>query len=114
MWNQSRERGDTATVEQNGLVGIFESLRDRFAHRGDSLVCRDVVELVTDYLEGAMSADERTRFERHLRACGDCTAYLEQVRRTVDTLGQVHPEEPDPATRQSLMDAFRDFHTPEP
>jgi hypothetical protein len=100
----------TLDLRQNGLVGMFDDLLQRFRHRRDGMVCRDVVELVTEYLEGAMSADDRRVFEQHLAACEDCTAYVEQARRTIDTLGRVQPEPPDPATRQALMDAFRDFH----
>ena len=89
---------------------MFDDLLQRFRHRGDRLVCRDVVELVTEYLEGAMSDGDRRAFERHLSACADCTAYVEQTRRTIETLGRVQPEPPDAATRDALLEAFRDFH----
>ena len=51
--------------------------------RRDDLVCQQVVELVTDYLEGVLSRRDRKRFDRHLRACPNCTAYLEQMRTTI-------------------------------
>lgn len=101
--------GEGRDVQQNVRVGLFDELRQRFRHRNDTLVCRDVVELVTEYLEGAMSADDRRAFEHHLSRCADCTAYVEQCRRTVDVLGRVQPEPPDDATRAALLDAFRDF-----
>jgi len=50
------------------------------------LRCRDVVELVTDYLEGALSARTRARFERHLARCRGCAAYLQQIREVVRLL----------------------------
>jgi anti-sigma-K factor RskA len=106
--------GHPPDLQQNGRVGLFDELRQRYRHRNDTLVCRDVVELVTDYLEGAMSADDRRAFEHHLSLCEDCTAYVEQCRRTVDVLGRVQPEPPDDATRTALLDAFRDFHADGP
>jgi anti-sigma factor RsiW len=68
-----------------------------------------VVELVTDYLEEAMPARDRRRFERHLRNCPGCTRYVHQVRLTADALGHVHPEPPTGPTRDALVQAFKDF-----
>lgn len=68
-----------------------------------------IVELVTDYLDGAMDDVARMRFERHLDTCGDCTAYVEQVKATARMLGEVLPVPPDGATRDALIAAFRDF-----
>jgi anti-sigma factor RsiW len=91
-------------------VTLFAELYDRLRHRGDRLTCEATVELVTDYLEGALDTGERARFERHLRTCPDCVAYVEQMRRTAETLGHVQPEAPTGATRAALLEAFRDFH----
>lgn len=79
-------------------------------HRHDDpLVCREFVELVTDYLEGALPVEERRRFEEHLAECHGCAGYLEDARRLVATL-QATPEPPtDPATREVLLHAFRDL-----
>ena len=78
----------------------------------DPLVCREFVELVTDYLEGALADAERARFEAHLAECEGCTGYLEDMRRLVGTLRET-PEPPsDPATRESLLRAFRDLRGP--
>ena len=68
-----------------------------------------IVELVTDYLDGAMDETVRMRFERHLDRCRDCTAYVEQVRATSRVLGETPPVPPDGATRDALIAAFRDF-----
>ena len=57
-----------------------------------SLVCREAVELVTDYLEGDLSRRERLRFERHLANCPHCREYLDEMRATIATLGRIEPE----------------------
>ncbi len=90
---------------------MFDDIVQRFRHRNDTLVCRDVVELVTDYLEGSMPDADRRAFEQHLSLCEDCTAYVEQCRRAVDTLGHVQPEPPDAVTRAALIEAFKDSRT---
>jgi anti-sigma factor RsiW len=90
-------------------MGLLRELRDRVRHRNDPYRCEEAVELVTEYLEGAMSPVEAERFERHLRACDACVRYVAQVERTADTLGHVHPAPPSEGTRAALLDAFRDF-----
>lgn len=64
--------------------------------RRKDLVCRQAVELVTDYLDGALSRRERRRLETHLRACPNCAAYLEQIKMTVRLTGTVEPEDLSP------------------
>jgi anti-sigma factor RsiW len=78
-------------------------------HQHDELVCREFVELVTDYLEGAMPADERARFEAHLAECDGCAGYLEDMRRLVGSLHEVPEPSPDYETREALLRAFRDL-----
>ncbi len=73
------------------------------------LVCQEFVELVTDYLEGALSRRDRRRLEKHLAACDGCTAYLESVRVTVRTLGELPAEPADPHVREHLLAAFREL-----
>jgi anti-sigma factor RsiW len=80
----------------------------RLRHR-HTLVCREVVELVSDYLEGELDARDRARFEAHLTTCDGCTAYLEQMRQTVRLAGRLDPEELDPELRDRLVAAFRDW-----
>lgn len=73
------------------------------------LTCRDISQIVTDFLEGAMSATDRERFEYHLSLCPDCVRYVGQMRTTVATLGRV-PDEPIPAEiEQKLLERFRDW-----
>ncbi len=75
------------------------------------IVCREMVEFITEYLEGALPRSERKRFERHLRGCDGCTAYVEQMRQTIDLLGRIEPAELTPDARDALLHTFRDWHT---
>lgn len=71
--------------------------------------CRDLTELVTDYLEGRMGLAERVRFRWHLGMCLSCHAYVRQMRRTIALLGEL-PEEPVPAAvRAELLVRLRGF-----
>jgi anti-sigma factor RsiW len=74
-----------------------------------ALMCREVVELVTDYLEGRLSRRDRRRFEAHIAACEGCTAYIEQMRLAVEALGRVPESSISPAARDALVGAFRDW-----
>jgi anti-sigma factor RsiW len=70
------------------------------------LTCKDLVELITDYLEGELPLEERQRFETHLAGCRGCRAYLDQMRQTIRTLG-VYTEEMVPQeTRDELLQLF--------
>jgi anti-sigma factor RsiW len=77
--------------------------------RRDPLVCREFVELVTDYLEGTLPEGERARMDAHLAECDGCSGYLEDMRRLVGTLNATPEPLPDPATRDALLRAFRDL-----
>lgn len=72
-----------------------------------SIVCRDAVELVTDYLEGALSRRDRKRFERHLAGCPHCTEYLAQMRATAAISGRLDPEAIPADVMDGLEDVFR-------
>jgi anti-sigma factor RsiW len=71
--------------------------------------CKELVELVSAYLEGALDDAARARFEDHLQACDGCENYLQQFRMTVATLGKIPDEALDPAFRDQLLTAFRDW-----
>jgi anti-sigma factor RsiW len=71
------------------------------------LVCQRVVEMVTDYLEGALSRSERRRLERHLADCPHCTEYLAQIRETIRLAGRVTPEDLTPQMLDDLTDLYR-------
>jgi anti-sigma factor RsiW len=71
-----------------------------------SLGCREFVELVTAYLEGALETSDQRRFEEHLAACGNCTIYLEQIRQTIRVTGTLRPEDLSPEAEEALLKAF--------
>jgi anti-sigma factor RsiW len=71
--------------------------------------CREAVELVTDYLEDALSARDRRRLERHLAKCDGCAGYLAQVRAVVVATGAVGPEDLEPGTLQGLVELFEQY-----
>ena len=71
--------------------------------------CRELVELVTDYLEDRLSPVDRTRFEAHLDACEACRDYLDQFRQTIRALGALPEESLSPEMRKNLLDAFRNW-----
>jgi anti-sigma factor RsiW len=73
------------------------------------LTCKELVELVTDYLEDRLSVDERARFEMHLCYCDWCAEYVRQLREVVRSAGALHEESLEPAARDALLDAFRDW-----
>ena len=75
--------------------------------RPPGLACQEVVELVTDYLEGAMPAADRRRLEAHLGDCPHCTEYLAQMRETIRLTGRLTPEDLSPAMRTDLTDLYR-------
>jgi anti-sigma factor RsiW len=73
----------------------------------EQLSCQELVELVTDYLEGAMPVDERRRFEQHLEPCDGCRRYVEQMRTTLRVTGALSPEEIGPDAEAALLRTFR-------
>ena len=75
----------------------------------EHVTCQEVVELVTDYLEGALPADETSLFEQHIDFCDGCSAYVEQMRRTVATVGRVTEEDVPPETGERLLTAVREW-----
>lgn len=73
------------------------------------LACQQLVELVTDYLEEALPAPQRARFESHLATCPYCRLYLEQMRQTINTLGHLPPEAIPPHVLEVLLGHFRQW-----
>jgi anti-sigma factor RsiW len=69
--------------------------------------CQELVEVITDHLEGALPERDRIRFEEHLEVCAKCREYVEQFRRTITAVGSVRESDLDPQVRDSLMAAFR-------
>jgi len=71
------------------------------------LVCQQAVELVTDYLEGALSRRARRRFEAHLAGCPHCTEYLAQMRETIRLTGRLEPEDLTAQQREEFLQLYR-------
>jgi len=74
----------------------------------EHVTCQQVVELVTDYFDGAMPADEAAVFEQHLNFCAGCDWYVDQMRMTIATVGRLDAAEVPPDMRARLVAAFRD------
>jgi anti-sigma factor RsiW len=86
-------------------------LRIRLARRG--LVCRQAVELVTDYLEDSLSGAGRRRFEAHLAVCPHCTEYLAQLRATVALTGRIEPDDLTRPMRTEFIALYRRWQADE-
>lgn len=78
----------------------------------EDLTCAELVQLVTEYVEGALSADERRRFEEHIVFCESCAAHLEQIRATITVLGRVREQELSTQAVDELLAAFRGWKQP--
>ncbi|MEA2346300.1 MAG: hypothetical protein QOG62_87 [Thermoleophilaceae bacterium] len=72
--------------------------------------CRELIEVITDYLEGALSAEDHRRFEEHLGTCTACVLYVEQFQAVIKAVGRITSEDQlDPELREGLVSAFRDW-----
>jgi anti-sigma factor RsiW len=69
--------------------------------------CHTLVELVTDYLEGALADDERARLEAHLATCDGCQRYLAQIRATIRLTGMLTEDQIEPEAHAALLDVYR-------
>lgn len=74
------------------------------------LTCQELVELVSDYLEDMLSPDDRARFDAHLGTCTGCRNYLNQMRRTIQTIGHLSEADVPPAAERELLETFRDWY----
>lgn len=73
------------------------------------MTCKELVELVTDYLEGKLPDVEVIRFEQHLSACDGCTNYLEQMKRTIHVVGRARQDALTSQQWRDLLKLFRDW-----
>ena len=71
--------------------------------------CNELVELVTDYLEGRLPGADRARFEAHLAECEGCATYVEQIRATVAVAGTLGEDDLPPGAADALLAGFRDW-----
>jgi anti-sigma factor RsiW len=81
--------------------------------RDPELTCAELVELVTDYLEGRLPDPERRRFDEHLTGCDGCTAYVEQMRTTIAVAGRVPAPDVPADLQERLLEAFRGWRPSE-
>jgi predicted anti-sigma-YlaC factor YlaD len=73
------------------------------------ITCQELVELVTEYLEGSMAPGRRLLFEEHIAFCSPCSRYLNQMRETIAITGALREEDLDPDSRAMMLRAFREF-----
>jgi hypothetical protein len=73
------------------------------------LTCKELVQLVTEYLENALSPEDRLRFEQHVMICPPCRAYLAQMRGTLRIAGTLSEEDVSPDAERTLVEAFRSW-----
>jgi predicted anti-sigma-YlaC factor YlaD len=73
----------------------------------DEMTCKELVELVTEYLEGTLSTLDCTRFDEHLAECPACRTYLQQMRQTIRVVGRLPEESLSTDSREELLRAFR-------
>ena len=78
----------------------------------EALNCKELVELVTEYLENTLPSAERLRFEDHLRICSGCRNYLAQMRQIVQAVGRLTEDNMEPAARADLLRLFHDWKKP--
>jgi anti-sigma factor RsiW len=73
----------------------------------DEMACNELVEVVTEYLDGTLADEDRRRFDAHLEECPYCVRYLEQFRETISATGELTLESIAPERRAELLEAFR-------
>jgi predicted anti-sigma-YlaC factor YlaD len=83
------------------------------ATSSQELSCKELVELLTDYLEGRLSTDDVARFDEHLVICEGCRIYLNQMQTTLNTLGKLSEESIPPQAKAELLRTFRSWRAPE-
>ncbi len=76
-----------------------------------ALTCKELVELVTEYLEGVLSFEDKERFEAHLATCNGCTVYLEQMRKTIQAVGNLEENSLSPQAKENLLRLFQNWKT---
>lgn len=86
------------------MTSIWQRIRGRTE---PDLTCAQVVELVTDYLEGTLGEADRARFDAHLSGCDGCTSYLDQIRVTIALVGHIDEDDLSDGAKAALLTAFR-------
>ncbi len=76
----------------------------------EELTCQELVEIVSDYLEGALPEADRARFDAHLETCEGCRRYLDQMRTTIRVVGTLTEDDLDPGAKEQLLQLFREWN----
>lgn len=71
------------------------------------MTCKELVELVTEYLDGSLPEDVRARMDQHISGCDGCSSYLEQMRQTIRLTGHLQEENLTSQQRDDLLKLFR-------
>jgi anti-sigma factor RsiW len=79
----------------------------RSRDQAQEMACKQLVELVSDYIEGRLPPPDVERFDQHLKICEGCRTYVDQMRATIDALGHLPEESVTPQARDALLEAFR-------
>ena len=80
------------------------------ANTYEDVSCQELVELVTDYVEGGLGAELTARFERHIASCAGCRTHLAQIRATIRVTGELTRESLSPEAERALLHAFRGWN----
>jgi anti-sigma factor RsiW len=88
------------------LTGIAERAAATMSTKAE-MSCREVVEVVSDYIDGSLPAEDRERLDAHLTECPCCVQYVQQMRETIVALGRVDAESLSPQAQERLLAAFR-------
>ena len=75
----------------------------------DEMGCRELVQVINDYIEDVMPPGDRKRFDEHLAICPGCQTYLDQMRQTIRAVGRLSEESIPGEVRNVLLQAFRDW-----
>ena len=75
----------------------------------EELSCQELVELVTNYVDGILSPAERASFDHHLEGCTGCREYVEQMRSTIEVTGRLTPADVSPEMEEKLLTVFRNW-----
>jgi predicted anti-sigma-YlaC factor YlaD len=86
---------------------VVKEQEDSVVMAAGTMTCKEIAELVTEYLEHTLPRAERARFEDHLHGCQGCLAYLEQTRLTIRSIGHLTEDDIPAPVLQSLLGAFR-------
>jgi anti-sigma factor RsiW len=100
-WQGPMRRRRIGRVRDQEATGMAQS---------SELTCKEFVEVVSDYLDGDLSPDERGRIDAHLATCRGCRAYLQQMRLTVRLIGTLRDEPGEPVsdeTKERLQSLYR-------